>query len=52
MNYKQHTFEIFWSEEDEAWVARYSKYSTVSHLADSPEAALDGLLDLLFDLEP
>jgi predicted RNase H-like HicB family nuclease len=40
---KQHRIEIFWSEEDQQWVATLADQKYFSVLADTPEEALQEL---------
>lgn len=42
------SYEVSWSEEDQEWVATTAQYPSLSWLGDSPIAALDGLMHLLF----
>lgn len=45
-------FEIFRSDEDEAWVARCGdQYRSLNWSASTPQRALNGLLIMLDDVE-
>lgn len=45
---KEGKFAIFWSEEDQEWVAIHSEFPSLSGLADSPVAALEVLLEAMW----
>lgn len=40
-------FSVFFSEQDDEWVATIDRYSHLSALEDTPSGALDSLLTLL-----
>lgn len=48
---KEGKFEIFWSQEDQEWVARHTvRHPSASGLSDnSPVSALEVLLEVIFD---
>ena len=39
-------FHVFWSPEDQEWVGLSDAFPSMSHLADTPEAALSGIIKL------
>lgn len=45
----QYTYRVFWSTEDEMFVGTCSEFATLSHLDESPEAALRGIREVVRD---
>lgn len=43
-----HHLNVKWSEEDQQWVGTCDEYPSLSFLADTPEAAGDGISELAF----
>lgn len=41
-------YKVFFSDEDDQWVARADEYPSLSWLADNPLEALAGLMNLIF----
>lgn len=48
---KRGTISIFWSDEDQEYVAIHSDYPSLSYLANAPAAALEGLLEMIHGVE-
>lgn len=42
-----HVFTVFWSDDDEAFVATTAEYPSLSWVAETADAALAGLRDLV-----
>ena len=45
----RNTYRVTWSVEDGEFVATFAEFPSLSWLADSQAAALQGLVDLVFD---
>ena len=43
----RYTYRVFWSDEDEEYVALCAEFGLLSHLDDTPEKALTGIRDLV-----
>ncbi len=46
----RHTYRVTWSEEDQEYVGLCAEFPSLSWLADSPEAALQGIRDVVRDV--
>lgn len=46
------TFWADWSDEDQEWVGKCDRFSSLSHLAPTREEALGGILNLVADMDP
>ena len=43
----RYTYRVFWSDEDEEYVALCAEFGLLSHLDETPEKALSGIRDLV-----
>ncbi len=46
-NNKYYTYRVTWSEEDREYVGLCTEFPSLSWLADSPQAAFDGIRELV-----
>ncbi len=46
----RYTYRVIWSEEDEEYVGLCSEFASLSWLAESPEAALSGIRQVVADV--
>lgn len=42
-----YTYRVFWSAEDETFVATVAEFKSLSYVADSQEGALSGMVELV-----
>ena len=47
VDYKHYTYRVTWSEEDGEHVALCAEFPSLSHLAEKPTDALQGLVNLV-----
>ena len=47
---EEYTYRVFWSEEDEAFIAVADEFKSLSNIADTQAGALAGMVDLLKDV--
>ena len=45
----RYTYRVFWSDEDEEYVALCAEFGLLSHLDDTPEKALTGIREVVAD---
>lgn len=50
MTAKQYTYRVFWSEEDQEFVAMCAEFPSLSWLESTQDAALHGIVRLVEDL--
>lgn len=43
----EYTYRVFWSDEDEGYVATVAEFPSLSHIADHQQDALSGLVGLV-----
>ncbi len=43
----RYTYRVFWSDEDEEYVGLCAEFGLLSHLDDTPEKALIGIIELV-----
>ncbi len=43
----RYTYRVFWSDEDEEYVALCAEFGLLSHLDDTPEKALTGIREVV-----
>lgn len=46
----EYTYRVFWSDEDEGYVATVAEFPSLSHIADHQQDALSGLVGLVGDV--
>lgn len=46
----EYTYRVFWSDEDEGYVATVAEFPSLSHIADQQQDALSGLVGLVGDV--
>lgn len=46
----EYTYRVFWSDEDEGYVATVAEFPGLSHIADHQQDALNGLVGLVGDV--
>ena len=46
----EYTYRVFWSDEDEGYVATVTEFPGLSHIADHQQDALNGLVGLVGDV--
>jgi hypothetical protein len=42
-----HTYRVTWSDDDQEYVGLCTEFPSLSHLDESQEAALNGIIDLV-----
>lgn len=47
VNPKHYTYRTMWSAEDEEYIGLCAEFPSLSHLAESPTAALEGIIELV-----
>lgn len=50
VDYKHYTYRVLWSEEDAEHIALCAEFPSLSFLAETPDEALQGLLDIVKDI--
>lgn len=45
------TYHVFWSDEDREYVGICHQYPSLSWLADTPDAALTGIMEVVSDVD-
>ena len=50
VNHEHYTYRVTWSEEDSEFVGLCAEFPSLSHLAESRAAALDGIVELVRDV--
>lgn len=50
VNHEHYTYRVTWSEEDGEFVGLCAEFPSLSHLADTRTAALDGIVELVRDV--
>lgn len=50
VNHEHYTYRVTWSDEDGEFVGLCAEFPSLSHLADSRGAALDGIVELVRDV--
>jgi len=50
VNHEHYTYRVTWSEEDSEFVGLCAEFPSLSHLADTRAAALDGIAELVRDV--
>lgn len=50
VNHEHYTYRVTWSEEDQEFIGLCAEFPSLSHLAKSRTAALNGIVELVADV--
>ena len=50
IDHKHYTYKVTWSKEDNEYVALCAEFPSLSYLANNPDKALKGIVDLVGDI--
>lgn len=50
VNHEHYTYRVTWSEDDQEFVGLCAEFPSLSHLAETRAAALDGIVELVGDV--
>ncbi len=50
MNHEHYTYRVTWSEDDKEYVGLCTEFPSLSHLDETPVAAMEGVLKLVQDI--
>jgi len=50
VNHEHYTYRVTWSEEDQEFVGLCAEFPSLSHLAETRNAAIDGIVTLVSDV--